>query len=277
MLRALWHARSHINERFRANPRNRELFLQMFREPNGLTRGLRRMNLYGVLGRYLPNFGHIVGQMQHDLFHVYTVDEHILMVVRNLRRFASSAFTHEYPLMSRLINDFERPETLYLAGLFHDIAKGRGGDHSVLGMVDALEFCRQHGLPPQDGELVVWLVGQHLTMSSVAQKQDIYDPETVSRFAELVGTPRRLTALYLLTVADIRGTSPKVWNAWKAKLLETSTTRQCANWCAAGNGRRLRAGGTQAPGPDAAAPARGAERRGSRLVAAVGHRLLSAP
>ncbi|MCD5360887.1 [protein-PII] uridylyltransferase [Chromobacterium aquaticum] len=220
MLRALWHARSHINERFRANPRNRELFLQMFREPNGLTRGLRRMNLYGVLGRYLPNFGHIVGQMQHDLFHVYTVDEHILMVVRNLRRFASSAFTHEYPLMSRLINDFERPETLYLAGLFHDIAKGRGGDHSALGMVDALEFCRQHGLPPQDGELVAWLVGQHLTMSSVAQKQDIYDPETVSRFAELVGTPRRLTALYLLTVADIRGTSPKVWNAWKAKLLE---------------------------------------------------------
>ncbi|QOD84479.1 [protein-PII] uridylyltransferase [Chromobacterium haemolyticum] len=220
MLRALWHARSHINERFRNNPRNRELFLQLFREPNGLTRCLRRMNLYGVLGRYLPNFGHIVGQMQHDLFHVYTVDEHILMVVRNLRRFASSAFTHEYPLMSRLINDFERPETLYLAGLFHDIAKGRGGDHSTLGMTDAADFCRQHGLPAEDGELVAWLVGQHLTMSSVAQKQDIYDPETVRRFAELVGTPRRLTALYLLTVADIRGTSPKVWNAWKAKLLE---------------------------------------------------------
>ncbi|UGA37225.1 HD domain-containing protein [Chromobacterium haemolyticum] len=210
----------HINERFRNNPRNRELFLQLFREPNGLTRCLRRMNLYGVLGRYLPNFGHIVGQMQHDLFHVYTVDEHILMVVRNLRRFASSAFTHEYPLMSRLINDFERPETLYLAGLFHDIAKGRGGDHSTLGMADAADFCRQHGLPAEDGELVVWLVGQHLTMSSVAQKQDIYDPETVRRFAELAGTPRRLTALYLLTVADIRGTSPKVWNAWKAKLLE---------------------------------------------------------
>ncbi|WP_215782525.1 [protein-PII] uridylyltransferase [Paludibacterium sp. B53371] len=219
MLRALWHARSKINERFRQDPVNRQLFLQILSTP-GLTRSLRRMNLYGVLGKYLPAFGKIVGQMQHDLFHVYTVDEHILMVVRNLRRFAISAFNHEYPFLSRLINDFERPHVLYIAGLFHDIAKGRGGDHSQLGMADARDFCDKHGLSAEDTELVAWLTGQHLTMSHIAQKQDIYDPETVQRFAELVETPRRLCALYLLTVADIRGTSPKVWNAWKAKLLE---------------------------------------------------------
>ncbi|KZE31261.1 [protein-PII] uridylyltransferase [Crenobacter luteus] len=218
-LRALWNARSRINERFRHDPANRALFMQIFREP-GLTRTLRRMNLYGVLGKYLPAFGRIVGQMQHDLFHVYTVDEHILMVVRNLRRFAVPAFNHEYPFLSKLINDFDKPELLYLAGLFHDIAKGRGGDHSQLGRVDAREFCVAHGLSADDTELVVWLVQEHLTMSAIAQKEDIYDPETVGRFADKVATPRRLAALYLLTVADIRGTSPKVWNAWKAKLLE---------------------------------------------------------
>ncbi|RXZ42172.1 [protein-PII] uridylyltransferase [Crenobacter cavernae] len=218
-LRALWNARSRINERFRHDKTNRALFMQLFREP-GLTRTLRRMNLYGVLGKYLPAFGRIVGQMQHDLFHVYTVDEHILMVVRNLRRFAVPAFNHEYPFLSRLINDFDKPELLYLAGLFHDIAKGRGGDHSQLGRLDACEFCIAHGLTDDDTELVVWLVQEHLTMSATAQKEDIYDPETVGRFADKVGTPRRLAALYLLTVADIRGTSPKVWNAWKAKLLE---------------------------------------------------------
>ncbi|MXR37803.1 [protein-PII] uridylyltransferase [Craterilacuibacter sinensis] len=218
-LRALWRARRHINERFRRNRHNRALFLQMFRE-NGLTHTLRRMNLYGVLGKYLPAFGRIIGRMQHDLFHVYTVEEHILMVVRNLRRFAVPAFNHEYPLLSRLITSFERPEVLYIAGLFHDIAKGRGGDHSQLGTVDAAEFCQTHGLSFEDRELIVWLVREHLSMSTVAQKQDIYDPETVLHFAETVGNPRRLAALYLLTVADIRGTSPKIWNGWKAKLLE---------------------------------------------------------
>lgn len=219
MLRALWHARARINDRFRKDPANRALFLEIMRT-EGLTRSLRRMNLYGVLGKYLPAFGRIVGQMQHDLFHVYTVDEHILMVVRNLRRFAISAFNHEYPFLSRLIGDFARPEVLYIAGLFHDIAKGRGGDHSQLGTVDARAFCEQHGLSADDTEMVVWLTREHLTMSHIAQKQDIYEPDTVQRFADLVRTPRRLAALYLLTVADIRGTSPKVWNAWKAKLLE---------------------------------------------------------
>lgn len=219
-LRGLWHARRQINGRFRRDLSNRALFMQLFRAPAGLTRTLRRMNLYGVLGKYLPAFGKIIGQMQHDLFHVYTVDEHILMVVRNIRRFAVPAFQHEYPLLSQLIMDFERPEVLYVAGLFHDIAKGRGGDHSRLGMSDARQFCEQHGLSNEDAELVEWLVGQHLTMSSVAQKQDIYDPEVVRAFAANVGDLRHLVALYILTVADIRGTSPKVWNAWKAKLLE---------------------------------------------------------
>jgi [protein-PII] uridylyltransferase len=219
-LRALWQARHRIDRDFRKDPVNRALFMQMLREPRGITHELRRMNQYGILGRYLPVFGRIVGQMQHDLFHVYTVDEHILMVVRNLRRFTEAQHAHEYPLCSRLITDFERKELLYIAGMFHDIGKGRGGDHSRLGAVDARRFCVQHGLSREDTALVVWLVEQHLLMSSTAQKQDITNPSIVRAFADEVRTERRLVALYLLTVADIRGTSPKVWNGWKAKLLE---------------------------------------------------------
>ena len=158
--------------------------------------------------------------IKHDLFHVYTVDEHILMVIRNLRRFTEAQHAHEYPLCSRLIADFERKEVLYLAGLFHDIAKGRGGDHSVLGARDAQRFCAQHELSAEDAELIAWLVGEHLTMSQTAQKQDVTDPAVVGAFAARVRDERHLVALYLLTVADIRGTSPKVWNAWKGKLLE---------------------------------------------------------
>jgi [protein-PII] uridylyltransferase len=219
-LRALWRARHRIDADFRRDPANRARFLQLFREPRGLTHALRRMNLYGILGQYLPTFGAIVGQMQHDLFHVYTVDEHILMVIRNLRRFTEAQHAHEYPLCSRLMADFEHKEVLYLAGLFHDIAKGRGGDHSVLGARDAQRFCEQHALAADDAELVAWLVRDHLTMSQTAQKQDVTDPAVVDAFAAKVRDERRLVALYLLTVADIRGTSPKVWNAWKGKLLE---------------------------------------------------------
>ena len=220
MLRALWRNRDRIDAAFRRDPANRARFMAILRQPRGVTHELRRMNQYGILGRYLPVFGRIVGQMQHDLFHVYTVDEHILMVIRNLRRFTEPQHAHEYPLCSRLIGDFARPEVLYVAGLFHDIAKARGGDHSILGSRDARRFCRQHGLSPEDTDLVAWLVEQHLSMSATAQKQDIADPAVVAAFAAKVGTERRLFALYLLTVADIRGTSPKVWNAWKAKLLE---------------------------------------------------------
>ncbi len=220
MLRRLVRAVPRIDARFRRDARNKQQFMAILRAPRGLTHALRRMNQYGVLGCYIPAFGRIVGQMQHDLFHVYTVDEHILFVVRNLRRFTLAEFAHEYPLCSRLINNFERPEVLYLAGLFHDIAKGRGGDHSTLGTVDARKFCRAHGLNAEDTELVTWLVAQHLMMSATAQKQDLSNPEIIGAFAAKVGDMRHLTALYLLTVADIRGTSPKVWNAWKGKLLE---------------------------------------------------------
>jgi [protein-PII] uridylyltransferase len=218
-LRCLVRSTYKIDAQFRRDPHHKQQFMAILRAP-GLTHTLRRMNQYGVLGRYIPAFGRIIGQMQHDLFHVYTVDEHILFVVRNLRRFTLTEFAHEYPLCSRLISNFERPEMLYLAGLFHDIAKGRGGDHSTLGAVDARKFCREHGLGAEDAELVAWLVAQHLMMSATAQKQDLSDPEIIAAFAAKVGDMRRLTALYLMTVADIRGTSPKVWNAWKGKLLE---------------------------------------------------------
>ncbi len=219
-LRAIWHARTRIDAAFRRDPANRALFLKLLQQPRGVTRVLRRMNQWSVLGRYLPEFRRIVGRMQHDLFHVYTVDQHILMVVRNLRRFTMAEHVHEYPFCSQLMAGFPAPWRLYIAALYHDIAKGRGGDHSELGQVDAARFCRAHGLSEDDTSLVVFLVEHHLTMSSVAQKQDLSDPDVVLAFAQLVGNQERLTALYLLTVADIRGTSPKVWNAWKGKLLQ---------------------------------------------------------
>jgi [protein-PII] uridylyltransferase len=219
-LRALYNARDIMDSRWRRDPENRRLFIDILKQQQGITHALRLMNQTSVLGRYLLNFRRIVGQMQHDLYHVYTVDQHILMVVRNMRRFALAEHAHEYPYCSQLMANFERPWVLYVAALFHDIAKGRGGDHSQLGMADAQRFCRDHGITGDDAALVVWLVEQHLTMSQVAQKQDTSDPDVIKQFAALVGDERRLTALYLLTVADIRGTSPKVWNTWKGKLLE---------------------------------------------------------
>ncbi|HRE14974.1 MAG TPA: [protein-PII] uridylyltransferase, partial [Usitatibacteraceae bacterium] len=218
-LRAISRALPRIDRAFREDPENRRRFLEIVRGDR-LTWTLRRMSRYGVLGRYIPAFGRITGQMQHDLFHVYTVDEHTLMVIRNLRRFAIPRFDHEYPFLSKLMQEFDAQEILYLAALFHDIAKGRGGDHSALGARDAERFCRAHGLAKADARLVAWLVENHLVMSSTAQKQDLSDPEVISDFAARVKDERSLTALYILTVADIRGTSPKVWNAWKGKLLE---------------------------------------------------------
>jgi [protein-PII] uridylyltransferase len=218
-LRALWRAQGRIDAAFRRDPENRRLFLKLFQQKH-LIHPMRRMNQFDILGRYLPAFGQIVGQMQHDLFHVYTVDQHILQVMSNLRRFAMPEFAHEYPFCSRLMTGFDKRWLLYIAALFHDIAKGRGGDHSQLGKKDAARFCRDHGIPDDDAELVGFLVEQHLGMSQVAQKQDLADPEVILAFAHKVGDLRHLTALYLLTVADIRGTSPKVWNAWKGKLLE---------------------------------------------------------
>ncbi len=228
-LRALWRARKLINPAFRRDPRNQSLFLQILRTGNALVRVMRSMNRYDILGRYIPAFGRIVGQMQHDLFHIYTVDEHILTVLRNLRRLGIPEFTHEFPLASQLILAFDKPELLYLAALFHDIAKGRGGDHSQLGMSDARRFCHQHGLPDEDTSLVVWLVREHLGFSSTAQKQDLGDPDVIQAFASRMPDERHLIALYLLTVCDIRGTSPSVWNAWKAKLIDDlfHLTRKC--------------------------------------------------
>ncbi|WP_428852922.1 [protein-PII] uridylyltransferase [Imbroritus primus] len=219
-LRALYNARTLMDAKWRRDPENRRLFLAILQQPRGITHALRLMNQTSVLGRYLINFRRIVGQMQHDLFHVYTVDQHILMVVRNVRRFAIVEHTHEFPYCSQLMAHFDKPWVLYVAALFHDIAKGRGGDHSLLGVGDARRFCRQHGVAKEDADLICWLVEHHLTMSQVAQKQDLGDIEVIRNFAKAVGNERYLTALYLLTVADIRGTSPKVWNAWKGKLLE---------------------------------------------------------
>ncbi|MGC1173062.1 [protein-PII] uridylyltransferase [Polaromonas sp.] len=219
-LRALYNARGVMDAKFRSDPVNRNTFRQIMQEPVGITHAMRLMNQTSVLGRYLWVFRKIVGQMQHDLFHVYTVDQHILMVLRNVRRFFMAEHAHEYPACSQLAAGWDKPWILYVAALFHDIAKGRGGDHSELGCHDVRVFCRQHGIAAEDAKLIEFLVGEHLTMSRVAQKEDLSDPQVIATFAQRVGNERYLTALYLLTVADIRGTSPKVWNAWKGKLLE---------------------------------------------------------
>jgi [protein-PII] uridylyltransferase len=217
-----------IDDAFRQNPRNHRLFLQILAAPAGVTHELRRMNAYGVLGQYIPSFGRIVGRMQYDLFHAYTVDAHTLFVVSNLRRFALQRFDHEFPRCSEIMQNLETPEIAYLAGLFHDIAKGRGGDHSKLGAVSAESFCLEHGMSKYQARLVAWLVRYHLALSLTAQKKDIHDPEIIREFARTVGDQNHLDYLYLLTVADVRATNPKLWNNWKAQLFEDTyelTTR----------------------------------------------------
>ncbi len=209
-----------IDQDFRRDIRARSLFMEIMRQPQGLTHTLRRMNAYGVLGAYIPAFGGVVGQMQHDLFHVYTVDAHSLFVVRNLRRLALGQDRTELPLPTQVMERLFKPERLYLAGFFHDIGKGRGGDHSKLGEGEAYAFCAKHDMSEYDAHFVAWLVRNHLLMSWTAQRQDISDYEVVARFAQAVGYQERLDNLFLLTVADIRGTSPQVWNAWKGRLLE---------------------------------------------------------
>jgi [protein-PII] uridylyltransferase len=219
-LRGLYNARHLMSAAFRKDPVNRNMFMRILTRRQGVMHALRLMNETSVLGRYLCVFGRIVGQMQHDLFHVYTVDQHILMVLRNMRRFFMAEHAHEYPLCSQLAAAFDKPWVLYIACLFHDIAKGRGGDHSDLGQADVQKFCKDHGIAKEEAQLLKFLVKEHLSMSQVAQKSDLSDTEVIEQFATRVGNVRYLTALYLLTVADIRGTSPKVWNNWKGKLLE---------------------------------------------------------
>jgi [protein-PII] uridylyltransferase len=220
VLRGLYNARQKMNAQWRNNPVNRETFMEIVKQSTGVARAFDLMNQTSVLGRYIPAFRKIVGQMQHDLFHVYTVDQHILTVLRNVRRFSVAELAHEFPYCSQLAANYDKKWLLVLAALFHDIAKGRGGDHSALGRKDALIFAKKHQLSKEDATLLVWLVAEHLTMSQIAQKQDIGDPDVINAFATKVQNEKYLTALYLLTVADVRGTSPKVWNAWKGKLLE---------------------------------------------------------
>ncbi|MFZ3219652.1 MAG: [protein-PII] uridylyltransferase [Rhodoferax sp.] len=243
-LRALYNTRDLMGARFRSDPVNRETFRQILMQPQGITHAMRLMNQTSILGRYLWVFRKIVGQMQHDLFHVYTVDQHILMVLRNVRRFFIVEHAHEYPFCSQLAAGWDKPWLLYVAALFHDIAKGRGGDHSELGAAEVRRFCKQHGFAREDAQLIEFAVREHLAMSQIAQKSDLSDPQVIADFAKRVGNERQLTALYLLTVADIRGTSPKVWNAWKGKLLE-DLYRYTA-----------RALGGRAPDPDAEVEAR---------------------
>ena len=208
-----------IDEEFRQHPRNHRLFFEILSAPVGVTHELRRMNLYGVLGRYIPAFGRIVGRMQYDLFHAYTVDAHTLFVVSNLRRLAMPKYDHEFPELSRIMQSLPKQELAYLAAIFHDIAKGRGGDHSELGSVDAEAFCLEQGLSRYDARLVAWLVRNHLVLSVTAQKKDISRSEGDPRVRHsCVGDQTHLDYLYVLTVADVRGTNPKLWNNWKASL-----------------------------------------------------------
>jgi len=216
--RALGEALPAIDEPFRARAEVRATFVRILRGPQPVA-SLERMWQLGVLARYLPAFGNVSGRMQYDLFHVYTVDQHTLRVLGNIASFASVDSKQRFALAHELWPRLPKPELLLLGALFHDIAKGRGGDHSRLGADDATEFCLQHGFSAADADLVAWLVREHLTMSMTAQRQDTSDPEVIARFAKVVGERERLDYLYLLTVADIAGTSPKLWNAWKDRLL----------------------------------------------------------
>ncbi|MBE7927056.1 [protein-PII] uridylyltransferase [Pseudomonas saudiphocaensis] len=218
-IRLLRDHRHLIDDDFRSDIRNTSLFIELFKCREGIHRNLRRMNRYGILGRYLPEFGHIVGQMQHDLFHIYTVDAHTLNVIKYLRKLSKPGVAEKYPLASKLVELLPKPELIYIAGLYHDIAKGRGGDHSELGAEDAQAFCVRHKLPAWDTRLVVWLVANHLIMSTTAQRKDLSDPQVINDFAQMVGDETHLDYLYVLTVADINATNPSLWNSWRASLL----------------------------------------------------------
>jgi [protein-PII] uridylyltransferase len=218
-IRLLRENRHLIDDEYRQNPRNTQLFMKLLQQSSGLVEQLKRMTRYGILGLYLPEFGRVTGQMQHDLFHIYTVDAHTLKVVQNMCDFLLPSAKEDFPVAAHIVNRLPKLELLYIAGLYHDIAKGRGGDHSTLGAVDAEEFCQRHGISPRETRLICWLVEKHLLMSAVAQKQDISDPEIIRNFALQVGDMLHLDYLYCLTVADINGTNKELWNTWRASLL----------------------------------------------------------
>lgn len=214
-----------IDDAFRSDSRNTALFMDLLRCQHALFSSLRHMKRYGILGRYIPAFGNIIGQMQYDLFHIYTVDAHTLLVLKNMRRFRYPEVEEKFPVVAKTAQRLPKIELLYLAGLFHDIAKGRGGDHSELGAVDAREFCLHHGLGKWDANLVAWLTQQHLIMSMTAQKKDVSDPDVINDFAQKVGDVVHLDYLYALTVADICATNPTLWNSWRASLLRQLYTQ----------------------------------------------------
>jgi [protein-PII] uridylyltransferase len=218
-IRLIRDSRHLVDDDFRADERNKRAFLDILRGPHKMTRQLRRMSRFGILGDYLPEFGRVVGQMQHDLFHTYTVDAHSLEVVKFTRRFMYPGFEDRFPVSSRVARRLPKVEILYIAALYHDIGKGRGGDHSELGAIDAERFCRNHGLDDHDTELIVWLVRNHLLMSAVSQRKDISDPEVIQQFAKHVSDEEHLDYLFTLTVADINATNPTLWNAWRGSLL----------------------------------------------------------
>ncbi len=227
-IRLLRENRHLIDEDFRNDIRNTSLFIELFKCKIGVHRNLRRMNRYGILGRYLPEFGFIVGQMQHDLFHIYTVDAHTLNLIKHLRKLQYTQVSEKFPLASKLMAKLPKPELIYMAGLYHDIGKGRQGDHSEIGAVDAEAFCQRHQLPLWDSRLIVWLVQNHLMMSTTAQRKDLSDPQVIHDFAQNVGDETRLDYLYVLTVADINATNPTLWNSWRASLLRQLYTEDQA-------------------------------------------------
>lgn len=218
-LRLLTLAAKRINQNFRDNPAHQALFMAIIRSPHRLYDTMVAMKRYGVLGNYIPAFGQIMGLMQYDLFHIYTVDAHTLLLIRNLNRFKAPEFAKDYPVVSSVFQRLVRRDIVFLSALFHDIAKGRGGDHSELGAEDAIVFCRAHGFTERECNLVAWLIQNHLLMSITAQKKDISDPDVVKEFAEKLGDMEHLDYLYTLTVADINATNPKLWNTWRASLM----------------------------------------------------------
>jgi len=218
-IRSLRAHRHLIDDAFRADLAVTSLFMELLRTPHALDETLSAMKKYNVLGRYLPEFGQIIGQMQHDLFHIYTVDAHTMRVIRNMVRLTGEEARDDYPLAARLIHGLPKREVLYIAGLYHDVAKGRGGDHSELGAVDAEAFCQRHHLGERDTQLASWLVENHLLMSMTAQRKDISDPDIIQLFARAVPSQAHLDYLYILTVCDISATNPKLWNTWRASLL----------------------------------------------------------
>ncbi|MGP4974034.1 [protein-PII] uridylyltransferase [Psychrobacter alimentarius] len=219
-LRALKIAARGIDQVYRDNPVHQALFLANLKEQNYLFHRLRTMNRCGVLGSYIPAFAQVTGLMQYDLFHRYTVDAHTLFLIRILHRFTDPRFYEDFPLVSSIFQRIERKEILVLAAMFHDIAKGRGGNHSELGETESIEFCLAHGMSLADANLVGWLTRYHLLMSMTAQKKDISDPEVVTIFANLVGNVTHLNHLYVLTVADMNATNPQLWNSWRATLMK---------------------------------------------------------